>query len=477
MTDSSNPSPGARPGMALPPSDAFRSQIDQERSLRRLKWSFLGTLIVLFIFVAFARYLLTPYLDTLSGRLVMDLVILVGGVFFFGAAFDMVSRMQIRLERQNRELLALHWAALDIYGEVSLRTVLQKVVDQARHLLEAKYGAISVYDDKGLINEFMISGMTDQQREEIGEPPEGKGLLGLVLKQGQHLRLDDVSQDPRSAGFPAYHPWMHSLLAVPIVCKGPFRGNLYVTDKIPAGGFTEEDESTLVRFATSAAIAIDNAHLNQKLRSLAVAEERVRIARELHDGMAQVLAYVNTKAQAVKAYLEKGKTDQAARQLEQLASAARDVYTDAREGIMALRTQVGPEKPLSETLEEYVQRWQTQSGINAQLNIEGNLDLSPSIELQLLRIIQEALANARKHSGASLARIHLRPVGSQIVASVEDNGSGFDPSMRSRAAFPRFGLAIMRERAESIGGALEIDTTPGGGTRVKISVPTAATII
>ena len=461
----------------MPPPDAFRPRGDREPTLRRLKWTFLVTLILLFVFVEFSRYLLASYLDTLGGRLVMDLVILVGGVFFFGAVFDIVSRMQRQLERQNRELLALHWAALDIYGEASLRTVLQKVVDQARQLLEAQYGAISVYDDKGLVNEFIVSGMSDEQRERIGMPPEGKGLLGLVLRQGQRLRLADIVRDPRSAGFPEHHPEMHSLLAVPIVCKGPFRGNLYVTEKKSLPDFSDEDEHTLVRFATSAAIAIDNAHLNQKLRSLAVAEERVRIAGELHDGMAQVLAYVNTKAQAVKAYLDKDRPEQASEQLEQLAAAARDVYTDAREGIMALRTQVGPDQPFSDALEEYLSRWETQSGIDAKLEIEGDLDLSPTVELQLLRIIQESMANARKHSGATTTRVALRQADGFILGSIEDDGSGFDPSIRSRAAFPRFGLAIMRERAESIGGSLEVDTSPGKGTRVKIRLPTATRVL
>jgi signal transduction histidine kinase len=423
------------------------------------------------VFVEFSRYLLAPYLDTIGGRLVMDLVILVGGVFFFGAVFDMVSRMQIRLERQNRELLALHWAALDIYGEVSLGTVLQKVVDQARQLLEARYGAVSVYDENGLLKEFMTSGMSEEERQRVGSPPEGKGLLGHVLKHGQILRIADVQSDPRSGGFPAHHPGMRSLLAVPILCKGPFRGNLYVTDKKMAAEFSEEDVDTLVRFATAAAIAIDNAHLNQRLRSLAVAEERVRIARELHDGMAQVLAYVNAKAQAVKGFLEKGRSTQAAAQLEQLAAAAREVYADAREGIMALRTQMSADEPFGETLHDYIQRWQTQSGISTRLDIAGELQPSTSVELQLMRIIQEALANARKHSGAQRAEVTIRQINGVIEACVADDGSGFDPAMRSRADFPRFGLAIMRERAESIGGTLEIESSPGSGTRVKIRVP------
>ena len=444
-------------------------------ALIRLKWAFLITLLVLFVFVEFARYNLRSYLDTWSGRLMMDLVILVGGVFFFGVVFNLVSRLQMRLERQNRELLALHWAALDIYGEVSLGTVLQKVVDQARQLLEARYGAIAVYDDKGLLKEFMTSGMSEEDKEAIGTLPEGRGLLGVVLRQGQRIRLPDVERDPRSVGFPPNHPEMHSLLAIPIVCKGPFRGNLYVSEKITALEFAPEDEETLVRFATAAAIAIDNAHLNQRLRTLAVAEERVRIAREIHDGMAQILAYVNTKAQAVKAYLDKDKPEQASAQLEQLASAAREVYTDAREGIMALRTRVGPDQPLSEALQDYVERWELQSGIAGSLEIEGEIQVSATIELQLLRILQEALSNTRKHSGATQVEVRIHQERDRLIASVEDDGTGFDPSNRPREAFPRFGLAIMRERAESIGGSLDLETSPGSGTRVKIEVPFAST--
>ena len=435
-------------------------------ALRRLKWAFLVTLLLLFIFVEFARYNLRSYLDTWSGRLMMDLVILVGGVFFFGVVFNLVSRLHLRLERQNRELLALHWAALDIYGEVSLGTVLQKVVDQARHLLEARYGAIAVYDDKGLMSEFMTSGMPDDVKERIGSPPEGRGLLGVVLRQGQRLRLPDVDRDPRSVGFPPNHPAMHDALPI-------FRGNLYVAEKIAALEFSSEDEETLFRFATAAAIAIDNAHLNQRLRTLAVAEERVRIAREIHDGMAQILAYVNTKAQAVKAYLDKGKPTEASAQLEQLASAAREVYSDAREGIMALRTRVGPDQPFADALRDYLERWEMQSTIPSSLEIEGDIQVSATVELQLLRILQEALSNARKHSGASRVEVKLHQENNRLMASVEDDGRGFDPSNRPREAFPRFGLAIMRERTESIGGSLDLETSPGGGTRVKIRVPIA----
>jgi len=446
-------------------------QIAGVSRLRRMKLTFLISIVLLFVFLEFSRYLLAPYLDTLSGRLVMDLVILVCGIFFLGAGFDMITRMQLRLERQNRELLALHRAGLDIYGESSLATVLQKVVEQARQLLQAQYGAIAVYDNQDAIKEFVTSGISDEQRQRIGEPPTGRGLLGLVLRDGQQIRVADVTSDARSAGFPPNHPSMRSLLAVPITCKGPFRGNLYVSERDDEEEFTPSDLSSLVRFSTAAAIAIDNAYLNQKLRTLAVAEERVRIARELHDGMAQVLAYVNTKAQAVQAYLRKNDFEKATSQLDQLARAARDVYKDAREGIMALKTGISPQETFDDALENYLIRWQEQSGMEIDVDIEADLRLSDPSELQLLRIIQEALTNARKHSGAGAVSVHVQTEGDWLSATVEDSGSGFDPASRPRAEFPQFGLGIMKERAESVGGTIDIDTEPGRGTRVNIRIP------
>ncbi len=440
-------------------------------TLSRLKWLFLATLVVLFLFVEFARYNLMPFLDSWQGRLVMDLVILVGSLFFFGFVFVLLSRMQERVERQNRELLALHRSALDIYGDLSLDTLLQKVVNQASQLLEARFGAVAVIDERGQIKEFITAGVTAEERERIGSPPQGRGLLGVVLHESRRLRLPSIDDDPRAAGMPPHHPPMDSLLAVPIVCKGPFRGNLYLAEKKTAPEFSQEDEETLERFATAAAIAIDNAHLHEQLRSLAVAEERVRIAREMHDGMAQILAYVNTKAQAVRGFLAHGRHEQASRQLEQLAVAAREVYTDIREGIQALRTELGPERSFREALEDYFDRWRSQSGIDARLEMNGELPISTAIELQLLRIVQEALSNVRKHSGARTARVELGQQDGKVVAVIEDDGKGFDPNALERSDFPRFGLAIMRERAESVAGSLELDSRPGSGTRVRIEIP------
>jgi len=440
-------------------------------SVQRLRWLLFSVALVFLVVVEWVRWHLSPHLATWPARLLMDAVILVGVLFFFGAVFEVVTQMQHRLARQKLELEALHTAAMDIVSELSLDVILQKVVDQACRLLDARYGAVSIVDDNHRIQEFITSGITPEQRAEIGDPPKGHGLLGVVLREGQHLRLANLTDDPRSVGFPDGHPPMRSLLAVPIVCKSPFRGNLYLAEKKSEADFSSLDERTLVRFATKVSIAIDNAHLLQQTRALAMAEERLRIAREMHDGMAQVLAYVNTKAQVVREYLRQDKTDDASKQLDQLSAAAREVYTDAREGIAALRTQVGAGTSLAEAVQDFVTRWQDQSGIQGELETEGELVLSPIVELQLLRIIQESLSNVRKHSGAESARIQLRRHNEHIEVLVEDDGNGFDLASRARKGFPRFGLAIMRERAESIGGSFEIDSAPEKGTRLRVRVP------
>lgn len=404
-------------------------------------------------------------------RLLLDLVF-VSAIFVFSVIiFRAIEQMQRRLERQNEELLALHSAGLDVTAELSLDVVLKKVVEQAKSLVGSKYGAVSVIDREGKILSFITSGISSEEREAIGPPPVGHGLLGVVLHQGHTLRLEDLTRHPASHGFPANHPPMHSLLAVPIPCKGPFLGNLYLTEKLDVDGFSAADEETLTRFALQAALAIDNAHLHEQVADLAVAQERLRISHEMHDGLAQILGYVNTKVQAAELLLKREKTEEASAQLRELATAARQAYTDVRESIVGLRSLPGPKQTLGDVLQEYLQRWQEMSGIPTALTIDPDIRLLPAAELQLVRIVQEALTNVRKHARASHASIELRRRNGSVVATVTDNGVGFDSLTKARGEMPRFGLTTMRERAESIGGRLAVTSTPGAGTTVRAEVP------
>ncbi len=444
--------------------------------LKRLKWVAVLAPLVFLAGLELVRRTLAPRLFAeWPGYLLLGGIVLLGTLFFAEAIFGVIGQMQDRLAQQNRELLALHEAGVAIVGELALDAVLQRVVDQARELVGTRYGALSYLRDEGGIAAFLTSGITPEERARIGPIPEGHGLLGVSLTQGQRLRLADLGRDPRSVGFPPHHPPMRSLLAVPILSQGRVLGNLYLTEKEAAPEFDVDDEETLERFATQAALAIENARLHRQVHALAVTEERERIAREMHDSLAQVLGYVNTKAQAAQALLGSNQNERAGIQIGQLAEAAREAYADVREGILGLRTSPGQEREFVETLRLYLERWEDQSGVAVDLDVGGAIEdpvqLSPLAEVQLLRVVQEALANVRKHARANQVRVQICQSEDWIEVTVEDDGAGFDPDGAARAGFPRFGQAIMRERAEAVGGLLDVKSRPGYGTRVSIRVP------
>jgi signal transduction histidine kinase len=439
-------------------------------TLRQLRWLAIIAPIVVVVLLELVRGS-TIGATSFQSRILLDGFVVIALVLVSAFMVRSVGRMQQSLVRQNEELLALHGAGLDVTAELSLDVVLDKVVERARTLAGARYGALSVVNADGSIQTFITSGVTREERARIGPPPVGHGLLGVVLNEGERLRLTDIGKDPRSSGFPANHPVMHSLLAVPITCKGPFVGNLYLSEKLDGGEFSESDSQTLERFAVQAAIAISNAHLHRQVADLAVAQERLRIAHEMHDGIAQILGYVNTKVQAAIEYIRREKTEEGLEQLRELAAAAREAYSDVREAIVDLRTLPGPTRSLDDVLSEYVDRWKEQTEVSAELFVDGDLMMPNGIELQVVRIIQESLTNVRKHAKATMARIEVRRRENTLRITVSDDGVGFEQGGRARGVFPRFGLSTMRERAESIGGRFSIESAVGGGTVVRVEVP------
>jgi len=442
-------------------------------TLRQLKIIAVIIPIVVTIAIEVTRTMILGSL-LLWQRLLLDSMTVAGLFAFSAVIFRVLGRIQARLEIRNRELLALHTAGLHVASELSLEVVLNKVVEQARNLIGARYGALSVIDREGNIKEFITSGVTPGERAAIGPPPVGHGVLAVSLIEGEHLRLANVAEHPRSAGFPPNHPVMRSLLAVPVTSKSPFLGNIYLSEKADGSLFTTDDEETLERFAVQAAIAIDNAHLHAQAEEIATARERLRIAHEMHDGIAQVLGYVNTKSQAAKQYFRLGKTVEGNEQLEQLAVSARQAYSDVRESIVGLRTLPGSDRMLADVLAEFLQHWKDQSGIDTNLTIDPALRLQPSVELQIVRIIQESLTNVRKHARATQARVDVHREDGQLVVSIQDDGGGFNPEATARGEFPKFGLTTMRERAASIGGALNIGSVPGTGTTIRFTMPLTA---
>jgi len=442
--------------------------------VRRLRYLAVGGPLLLLAAVELARWLLAPLLSPWVARLIVLAVALAVLVIFYDQVFARLEKLEQRLQRQNRELLELHAAALVVTADLSLDTVLQTIVDGARMLLGTRYGAISVVDQAGGITSFVTAGIDEQLRLAIGDPPHGRGVLGVALHEGQRLRLDDISKDPRSVGFPPGHPPMRSLLAVPVVGRVPHHGNLYLSEKEGGGGFTADDEEVLVRFADQAAVAIDNAYLYGQVRELGAARERLRIAHEMHDGLAQVLAYVNTKAQVVREYLRQGKTEEAQKHLDEFAEAARNLYADVRQQILELRTVRPEESGLLAAIADYVKGWGQQTGVQVELSLPPAIELMVEHQRQLLRILQEALANVRKHARATQVRVVVEQKADHLISlQVSDDGAGFDVAAPPASAAGRFGLQTMAERAGSIGATFVVSSRPGEGTLVEVTLPRA----
>jgi signal transduction histidine kinase len=209
-------------------------------------------------------------------------------------------------------------------------------------------------------------------------------------------------------------------------------------------------------------------------RDVAVLEERARIASEMHDGLGQVLGYVITKSLAVGHLIDVGEMRDARTQVDQLEAAARESYADIRENILRLRTTLAPDRDLVAALRDYGAGYQRQTGIAVTLSShDGDMEgqLEPAAQLQLLRISQEALTNVRKHAGAQHVVIQLTLDANRVSLVVEDDGHGFDAGSATTEGAPHFGLEIMRERAEAIGGTLAVVSETGRGTRVTVSVP------
>ncbi len=171
--------------------------------------------------------------------------------------------------------------------------------------------------------------------------------------------------------------------------------------------------------------------------------------------------------------MSSGQEAQAKTQLVELESIAQEVYADVREAILGLRTTPSPQKEMISTLQEYIFHFGQLSGIKTEMEVNNaqTLVLPTATELQVIRIIQEALTNTRKHAKASHAWLRISSNKDKVTIVIEDNGRGFNLSRNGPRDWPRFGLKIMRERAESVGGTLDIESIPGKGTKVSLMVP------
>lgn len=396
-------------------------------------------------------------------------IVVAGSALFVWLIFGILKHIQSRLVQRNRQIAAVHSAGLSLASEMTLEPLLRKFVDLAREITNAKYGALGIVGADGGLERFITSGLSDEERALIGDPPAGRGLLAVMISEGASLRLKDLTQDPRSAGFPPHHPAMRTLLGVPVVYKEHTAGHLYLTEKQGADEFSTEDHQMVRLFAAQAAISIETARLLERSQDLAILEERERIGMDLHDGVIQALYGVGLNLEDCASVVA-AEPDSVAHRLDKAVNDLNQVIRDIRSYIFHLRPAAYGASTLTEALLDLAEEVRVNSLIDVEVEV-GDVDgsrLANDVAENLFHVAQEALANVSKHSHATRAWIRLRADSDAVALTVRDNGRGFDTP--SSSGLGHRGLGNIADRAHAIGGSLQLTSTVGAGTTVCVEL-------
>jgi signal transduction histidine kinase len=370
-------------------------------------------------------------------------------------------------------------AVLAIGSDLDLAATLERIVRAATTLVDARYGALGVLSPEGTtLTDFITVGIDADERAQIGGPPKGHGILGLLIVDPRPLRLANLTEHPDSFGLPPNHPPMRSFLGVPVIVRGKVFGNLYLADKQSGDAFTEIDEELTVALATGAGVAIENARLHGRVRDLALLEDRERIAMDLHDTVIQELFATGLQLQATARLT--GDIEVAIR-IEQAVEDLDATIRQIRSSIFALSMATrSPVAKLRAHLAGLVAETAPSLGFEARLDLSGPVDsaVDPVLGDELLSALREALANIARHAQATTATVHVTVAGDELVLRVTDDGVG-PPAGLVVGHAPTdddgdgggHGLANLARRAERRGGSFALGAHVPRGAELTWRVP------
>ncbi len=356
---------------------------------------------------------------------------------------------------------ALLDAAAQVSEQEELHGLLESVVDIAMGLTGARFGALGVVGSHGFLVDFIHKGMPKEQVDEIGHLPLGLGVLG-VISRGESVRVDEVSSHPEAAGMPEGHPEMSAFLGVPLRTRNELFGDIYLAEK--PGGFTTADQATIETLSLIAGAAVANVRIHRRLREAAVAEDRSRIARDVHDDIIQDLFAVGLSLQGLADSLG---DDETRRVVSTQVERVDDCITSLRQFIFNLRQPASHTRDLEIEVTELVEELAEPYSADVEVSVDLIADqLSNDLTDAVLHIIKEATSNALRHSDSPVVRVLVTGGFNTLSISIIDHGSGFDANRPHNG----MGLANLQQRAAEVGGELAVKSS-SNGTTVSLVLP------
>ena len=346
----------------------------------------------------------------------------------------------------------------------NLARILENIAQASADLVQARYAALGIPDGKGGLKYFKAVGLSADQLSTMGALPTGKGLLGAILKDRQTVRLENMRDDPRAAGFCAHHPSMTSLLGVPILVGEQLFGSLYLCDKVDGQPFSETDQWLVETLAGYAALAIAGAELAEHNSRMALVEERERLAMELHDGVIQSLYAIGMQLELARSSGEI-QADDLAKPIDELDKA----IVDLRRTILNLKAR-DQQKTVAQYFQDVIERLHVPDSMTLSVEAPDILPpFTPGVFQGICQIIHEAASNSIRHSGATKLELSGRLLEHHFEIVIADNGSGFDYEQARQGE--GLGLKNIRQRALLYGGRIDVDSASGQGSTVTIHVP------
>lgn len=404
--------------------------------------------------------------------LILLIIVIVAAFFFSKLILAFIDHLQKERAQRLRELATLGEIHDTLDEFHNLRALLNRAMDKLIQITAADSAELYLADEQSHELVYALhGGLLDDISKSERHVQLNKWVIdeGVLLNQ-QVITVEDLEKFQSKPISSLTDTGARSLAIVPMQSRSGTAGFITLFS-LKAGHFKLGDADLLLKIGSQIAMAIEKARLYEKVQAVAIVEERERIAAELHDGLAQVLSYVITKSQATRQLLQK--VTAANDHLVELEDVAQGVYTDTREAILGLRTAIGSNGSMVSTLREYAVRFGQMYDMETELIVNDDPipSLSPQVELQAVRIVQEALSNVRKHARATRATIKVAAGEDEVTITVQDHGKGFDVNETGKGDWTKFGLRNMKERAESIHGSLLLESKPGHGTEVTLTIP------